>query len=171
LIILINLSFLLCLIYFTFITHHLPIYCSLIFLGHLFILILLDKPHLFDESPYNPSKQSSSSSSTRKSHRSSTSSMVTTALNRLSYRSSTSGQPRKINSLGDSNTLTGWSRWSSVLEDKLDVHECTTIYSQARQEADEIWPVFLRRILLNIYRTISSFILFDFIPIKTIRKW
>jgi hypothetical protein len=138
----------------------------------LIFLTLIDKPNLFQVSPNNSSKQSTTS---RKQYRnstssSSTSSIVATPLNRLSYRSSTSMQPRKINPILNPPTLISWSRWSSILEEKLEVHECSTFYAQARQEADDLWPSVIRRIIITIYRTLSSFILFNLIPIQTMSK-
>ncbi len=165
-------SFIIWLLYHTFYTHQLTITFFLLIFIHLIFLTLLDKPNLFQESPYNQSKQSTGS---RKQYRnstssSSTSSTATTTLNRLSYRSSISTQPRKITPIINPPTLISWSRWSSVMEEKLEVHECSTFYAQARQEADDLWPSIIRRIILNFYRTFSSFILFDLIPIKTMSK-
>jgi len=165
-------SFISWLLYHTFYTHQLTITFFLLIFIHLIFLTFLDKPNLFQESPYNSSKQSTAS---RKQYRnstssSSTSSIATTTLSRLSYRSSISTQPRKITPIINPPTLISWSRWSSVIEEKLEVHECSTFYAQARQEADDLWPSVIRRIILNFYRTFSSFILFDLIPIKTMSK-
>ncbi|CAF1330032.1 unnamed protein product [Adineta steineri] len=158
----------------TFVTHQLSkTFFSLIF-GHLIILTLLDKPNLFQNSSDNSSKQSTVS---RKQNRnstssSSTSSIATSVIGRpSSYRSSTNTQPRKVNpivttSSSSSSTEIPSSRWSSITEQKIGVHECSTFYEQARQEANDLWSLFNRRIILNFYRTLTSFILFDFIPIK-----
>ncbi|CAF1404140.1 unnamed protein product [Adineta steineri] len=157
----------------TFITHQLSkTFFSLIF-GHLIILTLLDKPNLFQNSSDNSSKQSTVS---RKQNRnstssSSTSSIATSVVGRpSSYRSSTNTQPRKVNPIvttsSSSSTEIPSSRWSSITEQKIGVHECSTFYEQARQEANDLWSLFNRRIILNLYRTLTSFILFDFIPIK-----
>jgi hypothetical protein len=172
-IIIIYFSFITWLVFHTFFTHQLSSTFFFLIFSHLILITFLDKPNLFQESPYNFSKQSTIA---RKQYRnstssSSTSSMSTTALSRLSYRSSTSTQPRKINpiinpSSPSTTTLIPWSRWFSITEEKLEVHECSTFYAQARQEADDLWPSVVRRIILNIYRTVSSFILFDLIPIK-----
>jgi len=171
-IVLIYCIFLIWLLFHTFITHQLTLIFFFLIFGHLIFLTFLDKPNLFQESPYNSLKQSTGS---RKQYRnstssSSTSSIVTTTLNRLSYRSSTSTQPRKINPIINPTNLISWSRWSSIIEEKLEVHECSTFYAQARQEADDLWPIVIRRIILNFYRTFSSFILFDLIPIQTMSK-
>lgn len=167
------LSYISWLVYHTFYTHKLTIqFFSLIF-GHLIFLTYLDKPNLFQESPYNSSRQSLGSRPKpyrNSTSSSSTSSIVTNALNRLSYRSSTSAQPRKITPIINPTTLISWSRWTSVIEEKLNIHECSTFYAQARQEADDLWPIVVRRTILNLYRTISSFILFGLVPIKTIGK-
>jgi hypothetical protein len=123
LIILLYFLFITWLVVHTFITQQLTFLCFIFIFGHLICLTLLDKPHLFEESPYNSSKQSTTTS--RKQYRnstssSSTSSIVTNALNRLSYRSSTSTQPRKLNPVVVNPTvLISWSRWSSVIEEKL----------------------------------------------------
>jgi hypothetical protein len=172
-IIIIYSSFIAWLLFHTFITHQLTLTFFLLSLAHLILLTLLDKPNLFSESPYNFSKQSTTP---RKQYRnstssSSTSSTATSIINRLSYRSSTSMQSRKVNPIVNSPALISWSRWSSITEDKLDVHECTTFYEQARQEADDLWLVFIRRIALTFYRTFASFILFDIVPIKIIGKF
>jgi hypothetical protein len=171
-IVLIYCIFLIWLLFHTFITHQLTLIFFFLIFGHLIFLTFLDKPNLFQESPHNSLKQSTGS---RKQYRnstssSSTSSIVTTTLNRLSYRSSTSTQPRKINPIINPTTLISWSRWSSIIEEKLEIHECSTFYAQARQEADDLWPIVIRRIILNFYRTFSSFILFDLIPIQTMSK-
>ena len=173
-IVIVYLAFIGWLVFHTFITHHLTrIFFSLIF-GHLVLLTLLDKPNLFQTSPYNLSKQSTTP---RKQYRnstssSSTSSAATSVMGRLSYRSSTSMQPGKVNPTASSSTptLVSWSRWSSITEEKVQVHECSTFYAQARQEADDLWPLLVRRIILNFYRTFTSFILFDFIPINMMSK-
>jgi hypothetical protein len=151
----------------TFLTQQLPFKCFLLISGHLIFLTLLDKPNLFRQSPCNsiPRKQYRNSTSS-----SSTSSIATTTLNRLSYRSSTSTQPRKINPITNPITIISWSRWSSIMEEKLDIHECSTFYEQARQEANNLWPSVIRRIILTIYRTFASFILLNLIPIKTMSK-
>ena len=177
-IIIVYLSFINWLIFHTFFTHQLTSKFFFLIFGHLIFVTFLDKPNLFQESPYNFSKQSTN---TRKQYRnstssSSTSSVSTNILTRLSYRSSTSTQPRKINPIISSSvssstttvTLIPWSRWFSVTEEKLEAHECSTFYAQARQEADDLWPSVIRRIILNIYRTFASFILFDLIPVKMI---
>jgi hypothetical protein len=164
--------FILWLLFHTFLTQQITYIYFLFISGHLIFLTLIDKPNLFQVSPNNSSKQSTTS---RKQYRnstssSSTSSIVATPLNRLSYRSSTSMQPRKINPILNPPTLISWSRWSSILEEKLEVHECSTFYAQARQEADDLWPSVIRRIIITIYRTLSSFILFNLIPIQTMSK-
>ncbi|CAF4569968.1 unnamed protein product, partial [Rotaria socialis] len=172
-IIMIYMVFIAWLIYHTYITHQLnSIFCLLI-CSHLIILNMFDKPNLFQESPYDLLEQSTT---TRLQYRnstssSSTSSMATTAMGRLSYRSSTSMLPRKGNSMVNLSTtspskFSSWSRWSSITEEKVEIHDCSTFYSHARKEADDLWPNVVRRIILNFYRTFASFILFDLIPIK-----
>ena len=148
-------------------------FCSLI-LGHLILLTLLDKPFLFRKSSENVSEQSANA---RKQHRhstssSSTSSIATSALGRSSYRSSTSTPARKIVPVVPplSAVVKSWSRWSSVTEVTIDAHECSTFYGQARQEADDLWPLVVRRIILSFYRTFISFILFDIIPVRLTGK-
>ncbi|CAF1010577.1 unnamed protein product [Rotaria sordida] len=173
-IILIYITFIAWISYHTFITQQLTLTIFILIFSHLIIITFLDKPNLFQRSPDNLSKQSTV---TRKPHRhstssSSTSSLATTILGRSSHRSSSSMQPRKItpvinsSSSSSSSNLIAWSRWSSVTEEKVEIHECSTFYAQARREADDLWPTIVRRIILNIYRTIASFILFDLIPIK-----
>jgi hypothetical protein len=173
-IVIVYLTFIGWLLFHTFITHKLTrIFFSLIS-GHLVLLTLLERPNLFQTSPYNFSKQSTIS---RKQYRnstssSSTSSVATSVLGRLSYRSSASMQPGKVNPIVSSSTpiLIPWSRWSAITEEKLEVHECSTFYAQARQEADDLWPLLVRRIILNFYRTFTSFILYDMIPINMMGK-
>jgi hypothetical protein len=172
-IILIYLLFISWLLFHTFFTHQLTLTFFIFIFGHLILLTFLDKPNLFRESPYTSSKQSTGSRTKQyrnSTSSSSTSSIITNTLNRLSYRSSTSTQPKKISPIINPKTLIPWSRWTSVIEEKLDIHECSTFYAQARQEADGLWPIVLRRIILNIYRTLSSFILFNIIPIITMGK-
>ncbi|CAF2403495.1 unnamed protein product [Rotaria sp. Silwood2] len=170
--ILIYIAFITWILFHTFITHQLTLTFLILVFGHLVILTFLDKPNLFQRSPDNLSKQSTIA---RKQQRhstssSSTSSIATSILARPSHRSSTSMLPRKINpvvsSSASSSDLISWSRWSSVIEEKIEIHECSTFYAQARREADDLWPIVARRIILNFYRTFASFILFDLIPIK-----
>ncbi|CAF4966391.1 unnamed protein product [Rotaria sp. Silwood1] len=171
-IVLIYIVFISWLLFHTFITHQLNLIFFIPVFGHIIILTFLDKPNLFQQSPDNLSKPSVT---TRKQHRhstssSSTSSIATTLLGRSSHRSSTSALPRKITTVVSSSTLPSdlvlWSRWSSVAEEKIEIHECSTFYAQARREADDLWPTVVRRIILIFYRTFASFILFDFVPIK-----
>ncbi|UJR20751.1 hypothetical protein I4U23_023869 [Adineta vaga] len=168
---LVYLSFITWLGFHTFSTQKLTLSFSSFIFGHLILLTLLDKPNLFHKSPDHSFEQSTTN---RKQHRnstssSSTSSVATTVLGRPSYRSSASAQSRKISPIvTSSSTNIPWSRWSSITEVKVEIHECSTFYGQARQEADDLWPLVVRRIILNLYRTITSFILFDFIPIATI---
>ena len=176
------LAFFLWLVFQTFLIRQLPLIFFGTILSHLLIITLLDKPHLFQRSPHRhlpkalTSTATTTSTSNRKPYRNSTSSSSTSSslvannLNRLSHRSSTSTQPRKINPIVHSPLVLPWSRWSSVLEEKLDIHECSTFYAQARQEADELWPKIVRRLILIFYRTFSSFILFDFLPMQLTGK-
>ncbi|CAF0976181.1 unnamed protein product [Adineta ricciae] len=165
-------SFIYWLGYHTFVTHHLKTSFSSFILAHFILLTLFDKPNLFRKRPDNPPDQSTPN---RKHHRnstssSSTSSAPTPALGRPSFRSSTSTQPRRITPVINTSpsVVHPWSRWSSVTEIKLEIHECSTFYAQARQEADDLWPLVRRRIILTFYRTVTSFILFDCIPILTL---
>ena len=153
--------------------------------GHIIILFILDKPNLFQENPHRISK---SCLATRQINRnstssSSTSSINTNALGRHPNRSLSSIQNRKINMLIQSSSSSSssllssslpissnssWSRWSSVMEDRIAIHQCSSIYAQVREEADKIWPIIIRRLMIIIYRTISSCYLFDVIPIQTL---
>jgi hypothetical protein len=158
----------------TFITHYLPLIIFIVVLSHFIVLTILDKPNLF--------RNISTDSSTnipRKLHRysslpSSMSSFTTiNSMNRMSYRSSTYMQSRKVNSILHSLLLSliSSSRWSSVVEQELDVHECSTFYAEIRQEADNLWPMIVRRMILKFYRTFASFIFFDLIPYKMMGKY
>ena len=155
-------------LYHTFVTERLPQPFTVFILSHLVVLTLLDKPNLFQQSPYQLSKQVSTA---RKLYRnstssSSTSSMTTSAIARHSYRGSAAKKITTIApSASSSPSLASWSRWSSIMEEKIDVHECSTFYAQARDEADELWSIVLRRIAVNLYRTCTSVILYDVIPL------
>lgn len=170
----IYITFFLWLLFQTFLHQELPFILFGTIITHLFILTILDKPNLFRRTIDIQPSMISSTASSRKAHRNSTSSSSTSsslAVNRLSHRSSNSNQPRKRNPVvNPSPSIVSWSRWSSIMEEKLDVHECSTFYAQVRQEADEFYPKILRRFLLIIYRTISSFILFDYLPIHITSK-
>jgi hypothetical protein len=178
-IIILYLGFIAWLFFHTFITHHLTLTMFLIVISHLILLTLLDKPNLFSDSSIDLlNKSFSTSNITRKQHRHSTSSpsmlssTIINPINRLAFRSSTSVQPRKGNSMINSSfsSLKLSSRWLSTTEQKLDVHKCSTLYEQTRQEADELWRMVVRRTILKCYRTIASFILFDIVPLKMIGK-
>jgi len=156
----------------TFITHYLTVTTFLVVVIHFIVLTLLDKPNLFRSSSTDLSKESFPSSNiTRKQHRhssSSSSSMTLNLVNRLSYRLSTPMQSRKVNvSL---SSLIFSSRWLSITEDKLDIHKCSILYEQIREEADDLWLMVVRRMILSLYRTFASFILFDLVPIKMMGK-
>ena len=160
--------------YHTFVTHRLKTPISSFIFVHFILLILFDKPNLFRKRPDNLPDQPIPN---RKHHRnstssSSTSSAPTPAFGRPSFRSSTSTQPRKIAPVINTSPsiVNPWSRWSSITEIKLEIHECSTFYGQARQEADDLWPLVRRRMILNFYRTLTSVILFDCIPILTMSK-
>ncbi|CAF1329171.1 unnamed protein product [Rotaria magnacalcarata] len=173
-IIIIYMTFIAWLIYHTYITHQLNSIFFLLICSHLIILNMFDKPNLFQESPYDLLEQSTTTAHQQyrnSTSSSSTSSMATTAMGRLSYRSSIAMLPRKVNSMVNLSTpspskFSSWSRWSSITEEKVEIHDCSTFYSHARKEADDLWPMVVRRIILNFYRTFASFILFDLIPIK-----
>jgi hypothetical protein len=155
----------------TFITHYLTLIIFIIVLIHFIVLTLLDKPNLFNRDISNDSLTGTFSTvniSRKIPRHSSSSSMTINSMNRLSYRSSISMQSRKVNSILNSLFLS--SRWSSVVEQNLDVHECSTLYAQIRQEADNLWPMVVRRMVLSFYRTFASFIFFDFIPYKMMGK-
>lgn len=142
-----------------------PLILTGMILVHLCILTILDKPNLFRRTIDSRPSMIPSSQKTRRNSTSSSSTSSSLAASRRSNRSSNSNQTRKRNVIVEpSPVITSWSRWSSIMEEKLDVHECSTIYAQARQEADEFYPKILRRILLIFYRTLSSFILFDYLP-------
>ena len=157
----------------TFVTHHLSGTFSMLILGHLLVSTILDRPNLFQRSPGHFSR---SSASTRKQYRNSTSSSSTSStaasgVGRHSYRSSASAQSRPVKLTApmtsfDSAPLTSWSRWSSLTEGKVEAHECSTFYSHARREADDLWPTVARRLALNLYRTFASFVLYDLVPIQ-----
>ena len=157
----------------TFVTHYLSETFSLLILGHLLVLTILDKPNLFQRSPGHFSRPSALN---RKQYRNSTSSSSTSStaasgVGRHSYRSSASTQSRPVKLVGqmtsfDSAPLASWSRWSSLTEGKVDAHDCSTFYTQARREADDLWPIVARRLALNLYRTFASFILYDLVPIQ-----
>lgn len=173
-IIIIYLGFIAWIFFHTFITHYLTLTMFLIVLSHLIFLTILDKPNLFCDSSIDLLKKSFSTSNiTRKQHRHSTSSsmsssITTNPINRFACRPSTSIQPRKVNSPLSSFILS--SRWSSVTEQKLDIHKCSTLYEQTRQEADELWRMVVRRMALKCYRTFASFILFDIVPFNMMGK-
>jgi hypothetical protein len=161
-IIIINLSSISWLVFHTFITYHLSLTFFFFTLIHFILLTFLDKPNLFQQS-------FSASNITRKQNRHSTSSMIINSTSRLPYRSSISLPPRKINSINNSS-FSSWYRWSSVMEQKLETHDCSTLYTETRQEADNLWTVVVRRMTLKFYRTIASFIFFDIIPLLTMGK-
>jgi hypothetical protein len=94
--------------------------------------------------------------------------MTLNLVNRLSYRLSTPMQSRKVNvSL---SSLIFSSRWLSITEDKLDIHKCSILYEQIREEADDLWLMVVRRMILSFYRTFASVILFDLVPFKMMGK-
>ncbi|CAF4358665.1 unnamed protein product, partial [Adineta steineri] len=150
----------------TFITHYLTLSIFCIVIIHFIILIVLDKPNLFRRSSVNLFKDLYSISNiNRKQYRPYNSSVLTsTIINRSSYRSSLTMQSRKVNSLFSSFIFS--SRWLSITEEKFNEHKCSLHYSQIRQEANDLWLMVIRRIVLSCYRTFASFILFDFIPFK-----
>ncbi|CAF0720918.1 unnamed protein product [Adineta steineri] len=165
-IIILYLIFIAWLYFHTFITHYLTLSIFCIVIIHFIILIVLDKPNLFRRSSVNLFKDLYSISNiNRKQYRPYNSSVLTsTILNRSSYRSSSTMQSRKVNSLFSSFIFS--SRWLSITEEKFNEHKCSLHYSQIRQEANDLWLMVIRRIVLSCYRTFASFILFDFIPFK-----
>lgn len=166
-------------IYHTIITNHLPYPLGFLIIIHLSIVILLDKPNLFRRSTSSQSdRQGSISNSTHRpsTSSSSTSSMANAGAARHSYRGGSASMQggRKMNPIGPSVSSStantsgyAWSRWSSVAEEKIPLHECSTFYEQSRREADYLWPTIHRRILLCFYRTLASVILYDLVPIHT----
>lgn len=169
-IIVLYLIFIAWLFFHTFITHYLTVPIFSIVVIHFIVLTLLDKPNLFRSLSTDLSKDSFPTSNvTRKQHRFSTSSSTTINLiNRLSHRLSTPIQSRKVNATLSSLIFS--SRWLSITEDKLDIHKCSILYAQIREEADNLWLMVVRRMILSFYRTFASFILFDFIPFKMMGK-
>ena len=170
-----HLGFIIWLCFHTFITHYLTFTMFCVVLIHVILLTLLDKPNLFSNSSIDLLKKSFSTSNiTRKQQRHSTSStsilspMNINPVSRPSFRSTTSMPFRKVSSPLSSLILS--SRWSSVTEQKLDTHKCSTLYEQTRQEADELWRMLIRRMALTFYRTFASFILFDVVPFKMTGK-
>ncbi|UJR28848.1 hypothetical protein I4U23_010072 [Adineta vaga] len=84
------------------------------------------------------------------------------SINRSPFRPSLQVQSRKMNSFISSFIFS--SRWSSVTEQNIYIHQCSSNYAESRKEADEIWSTVVRRLILVCYRTVSSFILFNIIP-------
>jgi hypothetical protein len=161
-------TFIAWLFFHTFITHYLTLRIFLAVVIHFTLLTLLDKPNLFcDISIHSCKGLFSTLNLTRKQHRPSPprflkSSSIT--INRLSHRSSTSTPSQKVNSLFSS------FRWSSVSEQNLDMPEYSTPYANIRQDADNLWPIVVRRMALKFYRTFASFIFFDLMPYKMMGK-
>jgi hypothetical protein len=48
--------------------------------------------------------------------------------------------------------------------------EYSTPYANIRQDADNLWPIVVRRMALKFYRTFASFIFFDLMPYKMMGK-
>jgi len=178
-ILILYLTFISWLYFHTFITHYLTLIIFIAVLIHFILLTILDKPNLFrDISTDSLTESFSTTNITRKQNRqfsspfSMLSSMSINSMNRRFYRSSTSMQSRKVNSFLNFLflSLISSSRWSSVIEQKLDTHECSTVYTKIRQEADNLWPMVVRRMALQFYRTFASFIFFDLIPYQMMGK-
>ena len=179
--IIVNLSFLTWLLFHTFITQQLTLIFFFLIISHLIALTILDKPNLFQVLSYNLSKQSATTGrhalnsispsqtspmTTKTVGRSSTS--MSSRKSKLSVSSSSSAAASSLSS--SPSIVNSWSRWSSVTEEKIERHECSMLYARVRQEADELWRSVIRRIILSFYRTFSSLILFDLIPIKMLGK-
>jgi hypothetical protein len=94
--------------------------------------------------------------------------IVLTILDKPNLFRSIPFQFRKVRS--PVNSFFSSIRWLSITEQKLDTHECSTIYSETRKEAKDLWIMVIRRIALKFYRTFASFIFFDFIPYIMIGK-
>ncbi|CAF1200739.1 unnamed protein product [Adineta ricciae] len=152
----------------TFVTRHLSRTIFAASLVHLIILTFLDKPYLF----YNSSTDLFSVlHNARKVHRpfvcsTSLSPTSVSSPNRPPYRLALPTQSRKVNSLF--STLVFSSRWWPVIEQNITAHQCSSIYAHTRKEADELWSVVFRRILIITYRTLASLIFFDLIPFQMI---
>lgn len=148
----------------TFITHYLSVVIFIIILSHFLILIFLDKPNLF----YDTSSRIYSMSNPSHKFSRRCSSITLNPMNRFSFRSLTSIQSRKMNSLFLS--LFSPLRWLSVSENQFHEHQCSTFYSDIREEVDHLCPIVLRRTILQFYHMFSSSIFFDLIPYKTMGK-
>ncbi len=95
--------------------------------------------------------------------------IVLTILDKPNLFRSISIQSRKVHS--PLNSLFSPIRWSSITEQKFDTHECSTLYTEIRKEANNLWAMVVRRIALKFYRILASFIFYDLIPYKTIGKF
>ena len=165
-------TFIVWLFFHTFMTGRLTLLIFSIVVIHFILLTILDKPYLFrDISIDLCRKLFATSNSTRKQHRHFPSPVLipsSVTINCLSCRSSPFMQSRKMNS--SNNSLFSSIRWSSVTDQKLHAHECSTTYADIRAEADDLWAMIVRRMALNSYRTFASFIFFDLIPYKMMGK-
>ncbi|CAF1231030.1 unnamed protein product [Adineta ricciae] len=154
----------------TFVTRHLSRTVFAASLVHLIILTFLDKPYLFCNSSTDLFSVLHNAKKVHRSFVCSTSLSPTSVSspNRPPYRLTLPTQSRKVNSLF--STLVFSSRWWPVIEQKITAHQCSSVYADTRKEADELWSVVFRRILIIAYRTLASLIFFDIIPFKMINS-